>query len=408
MRCGLLGRKLGHSYSPHIHKALGSYSYTLFEREPQDLESFLRSSEFDGINVTIPYKKSVIPFCDQLSDTARKLGAVNTIIRRSDGKLIGHNTDYFGFSAMVRQSGLKVSGKKVLVLGSGGASATAVAVLDAFGAGTVVISRSGPDNYDNLDRHSDAAIIVNTTPVGMYPNTGISPINLDLFPQLEGVLDVIYNPARTALLLDAEERGLVTMNGLWMLVAQAKESSEWFTGRLINDQAIRDIHDRLQAQMQNIILVGMPGCGKSTVGKLLSTQLEREFVDADKCIEQRAGISIPEIFNNYGESGFRKIESDVLRDLGMRSGLIIATGGGCVTKQENYRPLHQNGTIVWLHRNIEQLPTDGRPLSISQDLQRMYAMRKPLYEQFADIQVNNDNTPEMTADSILSMICEEV
>lgn len=408
MRCGLLGRKLGHSYSPHIHKALGSYSYTLFEREPQDLESFLRSGEFEGINVTIPYKKSVIPFCDQLSDTARKLGAVNTIIRRSDGKLIGHNTDYFGFSAMVRQSGLKVSGKKVLVLGSGGASATAVAVLDAFGAGTVVISRSGPDNYDNLDRHSDAAIIVNTTPVGMYPNTGISPINLDLFPQLEGVLDVIYNPARTALLLDAEERGLVTMNGLWMLVAQAKESSEWFTGRLINDQAIRDIHDRLQAQMQNIILVGMPGCGKSTVGKLLSTQLEREFVDADKCIEQRAGISIPEIFNNYGESVFRKIESDVLRDLGMRSGLIIATGGGCVTKQENYRPLHQNGTIVWLHRNIEQLPTDGRPLSISQDLQRMYAMRKPLYEQFADIQVNNDNTPEMTADSILSMICEEV
>ena len=408
MRCGLLGRKLGHSYSPHIHKALGSYSYTLIEREPQDLESFLRSGEFEGINVTIPYKKSVIPFCDQLSETARKLGAVNTIIRRSDGKLIGHNTDYFGFSAMVRQSGLKVSGKKVLVLGSGGASATAVAVLDAFGAGTVVISRSGPDNYDNLDRHSDAAIIVNTTPVGMYPNTGISPINLDLFPQLEGVLDVIYNPARTALLLDAEERGLVTMNGLWMLVAQAKESSEWFTGRLINDQAIRNIHDRLQAQMQNIILVGMPGCGKSTVGKLLSTQLEREFVDADKCIEQRAGISIPEIFNNYGESVFRKIESDVLRDLGMRSGLIIATGGGCVTKQENYRPLHQNGTIVWLHRNIEQLPTDGRPLSISQDLQRMYAMRKPLYEQFADIQVNNDNTPEMTADSILSMICEEV
>lgn len=404
MRCGLLGQKLGHSYSPQIHKSLGNYSYRLFEKEPEDLEAFLHSDTFDGINVTIPYKKSVIAYCDQLSETAKKLGAVNTVVRNKDGLLIGHNTDYFGFSAMVAKSGLAVSGKKALVLGSGGASATAVAVLRELGAEAIVISRSGANNYENLDRHSDAAVIVNATPVGMYPNVAQSPIDLSLFPHLEGVLDLIYNPARTAILLDAEERGLVTMNGLWMLVAQAKESAEWFTGTEISNKVIQDIHDRLQQEMHNIILIGMPGSGKSTIGRLLSDRLGKSFVDADVCVEEKAKMSIPEIFKTQGEPGFRKIESDVLAELGKQSGLIIATGGGCVTIDENYRSLHQNGTIIWLQRDINCLPTDGRPLSQSQDLVRMFEIRKPMYAKFADMIANNNDNAEDTVTAILSTL----
>ena len=230
MKCGLLGRKLGHSYSPQIHAHLGDYPYTLFEKEPEEIEDFLKTGDFTGINVTVPYKKTVIPYLDQLTEMAQKMGAVNTIVRRS-GKLIGHNTDPFGFLTMLEDSGLQVSGKKVLVLGSGGASNTAVAVLKDLGAQVVIISRSGENNYENLDLHRSAAVIVNCTPVGMYPNAGISPIDLDLFPHLEGVLDMIYNPARTKLLLDGEKRGLVAVNGLLMLVAQAKESAEWFLGQ---------------------------------------------------------------------------------------------------------------------------------------------------------------------------------
>ena len=228
MRCGLLGKKLGHSYSPQIHKYLGNYSYDLFEKSPEELERFLSEGDFTGINVTIPYKKDVLPYCHELSDRAKKLGAVNTLVRRKDGTLIGHNTDYFGFQSMVKRSGLDVYSKKVLVLGSGGASATVVAVLREMKADVIVISRSGENNYANIANHRDASIIVNTTPVGMYPYVGISPVDLGVFPNLEGVLDIIYNPAKTQLLLDAEARGLIVENGLWMLVAQAKESAEWF------------------------------------------------------------------------------------------------------------------------------------------------------------------------------------
>ena len=230
MRCGLLGRTLGHSYSPQIHRLLGDYEYDLFEKEPEEVASFLKSGDFTGLNVTIPYKKAVIPCLDALSPAAQALGAVNTIVRRADGTLFGHNSDYFGFAYLVRQSGLDVAGKKALVLGSGGASNTVVAVLKALGAEPVVISRSGENNYGNLSRHADASLIVNATPVGMYPNTGVSPVDLRQFPRLEGVLDVVYNPARTQLLLDAEALGLPCANGLWMLVAQAKESAEYFTG----------------------------------------------------------------------------------------------------------------------------------------------------------------------------------
>lgn len=406
MQCGLLGRKLGHSYSPQIHNLLGDYSYVLFEKEPEELENFLKNGDFSGLNVTIPYKKEVIPYLSELSPTAKKMGCVNTVLRRSDGTLYGHNTDYFGFTSLVRHAGLSVAGKKVLVLGSGGASNTAVAALKDLGASPVVISRSGENNYGNLHLHRDAAAIVNATPVGMYPNTGVSPIDLALFPHLKGVLDVIYNPARTQLLLDAEKLGIPRENGLWMLVAQAKEAAEVFTGGKISDEVIEKIYRELSHQMKNIVLIGMPGCGKSTIGTLLAEKLGRTLADADEKIISLAGKSIPDIFAQDGEPTFRDWETKALTDLGKQSGLVIATGGGCVTQKRNYPLLHQNGYLVWLERDCSVLPTDGRPLSQANDLGKMYAVRKPLYEAFADIRVENAGTPEETAQQILDALEE--
>ena len=408
MHCGLLGRKLGHSYSPQIHSHLSDYSYTLYEKEPEELEHFLLNGTFTGLNVTIPYKKDVIPYCAELSDCAKKLGAVNTIVRHPDGRLIGHNTDYFGFLSMVKRSGLNVDGKKILVLGSGGASVTAVAVLEELGAEVIVVSRSGADNYTNLDRHADATVIVNATPVGMYPDTGTSPVILDMFPKLEGVLDLIYNPARTALLQHAEKRGLVAENGLWMLVAQAKESTEWFTGRAISNDVIPMIHKQLRLQMENLVLIGMPGSGKSTIGMLLADRLGKTFVDADAEIVKAAGISIPDIFATSGEEGFRKLETAILTRLGKRSGLVIATGGGCITKEENYPLLHQNGTIIWLQRDLDKLPTSGRPLSQAGNLGPMYTVRSPLYAAFSDVIVDNNTAANETTNRIISLLNTEV
>ena len=406
MKCGLLGRKLGHSYSPQIHGLLGDYSYDLFEKEPEELASFLRDGDFSGINVTIPYKKDVIPYLDALSPAARKIGSVNTIVRRADGSLFGHNSDYFGFVSLVKHSGIAVEGKKVLVLGSGGTSNMVVTALRDLGAAPVVISRSGENNYGNLHLHSDASVIVNATPVGMYPNTGVSPIDLNRFPKLDGVLDVIYNPAKTQLLLDAEKLGIPHENGLWMLVAQAKEAAEYFTGKKLPDSCIEKIHGILSRQMKNVVLIGMPGCGKSTIGNLLARKLGRKFVDADEEIIQLAGKSIPEIFAQDGEEIFREWETMALEHLGKQSGLVIATGGGCVTRQGNYPALHQNGSIVWLERDLSLLPTDGRPLSQSNRLEEMYAVRKPLYEAFADVRVANTGSPENTVTEILSKLEE--
>ena len=407
MRCGLLGRKLGHSYSPQIHSHLSNYSYQLFEKEPEEVKAFLLSNDYDALNVTIPYKKDVIAYLDELSPVAQKMGAVNTIVRDKCGKLIGHNTDYFGFLSTIQKTGLSVSGKKVLVLGSGGAASTAIVVLKELGADVIVISRTGSDNYGNIERHADASVIINATPVGMFPNNGESPVSLDFFPNLEGVIDMIYNPARTALLLEAERRGIVAENGLWMLVAQAKESAEWFTGSTLSDSLIPLIHKKLQKQMENIVLVGMPGCGKSTVGKYLSDKTGKQFLDADKEIERHAGESIPEIFRKYGEDRFRQIESSVLCELGKRSGCIIATGGGCITRTENYNHLHQNSTIIWLQRDLDALPTNGRPLSQKDKLRDMYALRSPLYAKFADYTVENNTTAQDAVDKILRLYDRE-
>ena len=406
MKFGLLGRKLGHSYSPQIHACFGDYPYGLFEKEPEQVGDFLKNGDFSGINVTIPYKKDVIPYCDELTETARKMGAVNTIVRRK-GKLIGHNTDYFGFTSMLRRSGLKIAEKKALVLGSGGASLTAQKVLAEAGAQVVVISRRGENNYQNLHLHADASLIVNCTPVGMYPNNGVSPVDLSLFENLEGVLDMIYNPSRTQLVTDAEKRGLVAENGLWMLVAQAKESAEWFLGHALEDSCIQATHRVLKSQMENIILIGMPGCGKSTVASLLGKATGRDVVDGDEEIRRTAGMSIPEIFERYGEDHFRRLETDVLKALGKCSGKIIATGGGCVTRAENYLPLHQNGTIFWLQRSLDSLPKDGRPLSLKNSLEDMYRIRRPMYEEFCDYKVQNNGAPEDAVNQILTLLSKE-
>ena len=389
---GLLGRSLAHSYSPAIHRALGGYDYRLFEVEPEGLADFLHRADFAGINVTIPYKREVIPFCRALSPTAAGIGSVNTLLRRPDGSLFGENTDAAGFRSMVERSGVAVAGKKALVLGSGGSSLTVTHVLKELGAGEVVVlSRGGKDNYQNLDRQGDAEILINTTPVGMYPETDAVPVDLAAFPRLKGVLDLIYNPARTRLLTEAAERGIPQIGGLAMLVGQARAACELFLGSPVDAQRERAVLRAMRTEMENVILVGMPGCGKSAVGRLLAQSLGRPFVDADRVLEESAGMSIPDMFAREGEGGFRRRERAVLREVGRKSGLVISTGGGCVTSPENFFALRQNGVVVFLERELDRLAREGRPLS-SGDLAGMYERRLPLYRRFADLCIPNDGS----------------
>ena len=405
MRCGLLGERLGHSYSPQIHAELADYEYRLYEKAPEAVEDFVRHGDWHGLNVTIPYKKTVIPFCDELSETAATIGSVNTLLRREDGTIFGDNTDAFGFETLLNKTlPGSIAGQKALVLGTGGASVTVCAVLRRHGAEVVTVSRSGENNYQNLDRHADAKLLVNTTPVGMFPENGVSPVDLSAFRKLQCVLDVVYNPARTALLLQAEARGIPHAGGLTMLVAQAKRSSEIFLGNTLPDGEITRITRLLSGSMQNIVLIGMPGCGKSTVGALLSKRLDRPLLEADAELVKAAGIRIPMIFENEGEAGFRRRETATLAELGKRSGAVISTGGGCVTRAENYPLLHQNGTIIWLRRDLDKLAREGRPLSVNADLSAMYTVREPLYAHFADFTVDNSGTPAETVDAILEVL----
>lgn len=405
LKCGLLGEKLGHSYSPQIHSMLADYEYKLFEKSPEELEDFLKSGEFDGLNVTIPYKKSVMPYCAELSPTAAQIGSVNTIVRRSDGSLYGDNTDAFGFENLIVHNGIEVKGKKALVLGTGGASVTAQAVLKNLGASeVVVISRKGEDNYENIAKHADAEIIANTTPVGMYPNNGKAAVDLAQFPKLSGVLDVVYNPARTALLLQAEKLGIPCAGGLYMLVSQAKRSCELFTGNSIPDSEIDRIERVLSHQMQNIVIIGMPGSGKTAVSTMLAERLGRKIFDTDTIVSEKAGMTIPEIFAAQGEAGFRKLETEATAEVGKLSGNIISTGGGVVTVADNYELLHQNGVIVWIERDTNKLARDGRPISLSSDLNELYAARLPLYERFADIKADNNGDINDTVNAIMEMI----
>lgn len=400
---GLLGEKLGHSYSPQIHAHLGEYEYRLFERAEEDVPAFLASGEFEAINVTIPYKKTVMPYLAEISPEARKIGSVNTITR-VNGELHGDNTDYYGFSYMLDESGIDVKGRKCLVLGSGGASVTAQAVLTDLGATPIVISRGGEDNYENLDRHADATVIVNTTPVGMYPKNGISPIDLSLFPHLVGVVDMIYNPRRTALILAAKDRGIRAVSGLSMLVAQAKRANELFFGRPLPDAAVAEVILKTRRQMENVILIGMPGCGKSTAGKRLAERLGFAFADTDTEIVQMTGRTPAEIIKEDGEDAFRKIEHEAACALGKRSGTVIATGGGIVTRSENRDPLRQNGTVIYLSRPLEKLATGNRPLTARDGVQALFDKRKPLYESWADATAVCEDDTDATVENLIAAI----
>ena len=399
---GLLGRKLGHSYSPQIHALLGDYEYRLFEVEPQDLEAFLKKREFGGINVTIPYKKDVLPYLSSISDNAKRIGAVNTIIVKEDGGLYGDNTDYDGFLCLVQKSGFQVKGKKALVLGTGGASLPISAVLSDLGAREVVfISRSGENNYQNLSRHADADLIVNTTPVGMYPNNLKAPLSLSEFPNLSGVLDIVYNPQKTKLILDAERLGIPAYSGLLMLVAQGKRAAELFLGHDIPDSETDRIFKKLSTEMQNIVLVGMPGCGKTTVGKALAEQLNRPFFDADEEILKRTGKSAEAWIEACGEAVFRQKETEVLESLCKQSGTVIATGGGAVTVPENADILRQNSIVFFINRDVSALPVEGRPLSKATALSEMYEVRLPMYRSVCDYEIAADGSVEAVVRRIL-------
>ena len=397
----LLGRKLGHSWSAPIHKALGCEDYRLIELEPEELKNFLARSDIGGLNVTIPYKRDVMPFCDVIDEAARRIGSVNTLVRRADGKLYAWNTDVVGFRRMAARAGISFAGRKLVILGSGGASLTAQAVAREDGAAQViVVSRSGGDNYENLSRHADAEVVVNCTPVGMYPNVDAAPVDLAAFPACRGVLDMIYNPRRTALLLQAEALGIPHSDGLPMLVAQAVAAEEHFFEKTIPDSENERILAMLRQEMTNIVLIGMPGCGKTTVGEKLARLTGREAIDIDQRIEARTGRTIPEIFAADGEAAFRELEREETAKAGMLSGKIILTGGGVVKDARNYAALHRNGRIYHLLRDLSLLPTEGRPLSQSNALSDLWEQRAPLYELFRDATVENHGSAEAAAETI--------
>lgn len=399
---GLLGRKLGHSLSPQIHSLYGSYPYRLFCREENELDSFFADKTVNAFNVTIPYKTEAFRRCDELSETAKKTGNVNTVIRKADGTLYGDNTDYFGFMMTAKRYGADFRNKKVLVLGSGGASLTVQTVAKDSGAREiVVVSRSGENNYNNIAKHFDSEIIVNATPVGMFPNNGEKLIDLKNFSKAECVLDLVYNPLKTQLLLDAEELSLNCGNGLYMLAAQALRSAELFLNKKLDVSLIEKAYDEIMKQSRNIIFVGMPSCGKSTVGKILAEKLGRKIVDIDVEIEKNLNKKIPEIFSENGEDFFRKKESEIIKEATKNLGCVVATGGGAVIKKENRNAIKQNGIVVYLKRDLCELSTVGRPLSENEGAVRLlYEERREIYESIADITVEVGGNAQKTAERV--------
>lgn len=387
---GLLGETLKHSFSPEIHARFGQYPYDLCEVEKENLESFIKSGKYKGFNVTIPYKKTVMSFCDRISPEAERIGSVNTLLWK-DGELCGYNTDYFGFCALLKHADITVSGKKCLVFGSGGASLTVQTALQDLGAKEViVISRSGKNNYENLSLHADAQILVNTTPVGMYPNNGESPVDFSVFKNCTGAVDLIYNPYKTKFLLDAERRNIPATGGLYMLVAQAKKAAEIFTGAKIAEEALDRVFEEIKSLKLNLLFIGMPGAGKSYLGRKAAKKYKRPFIDTDKCIEEKAKMPISKIFETHGEAYFRALETEVLKEFTKLSGAVIATGGGVVTRPENFDLLRQNSRIIWVKRELSSLPTAGRPLSEKHSIEALYESRKDAYACLADDVVENE------------------
>ena len=400
---GLIGEHLGHSFSAEIHARLGEEPYELKELPPDEVEAFLREESFQGINVTIPYKQTVIPFLDGISETAKAIGAVNTIVRR-DGRLFGDNTDAAGMTLLLARIGAELKGKKVLILGTGGTSRTAKYVAESLGAAEVIrVSRTARENavtYEEAaERHRDARILINTTPCGMYPRGGECPVNLDEYPELEAAADAVYNPLRTNLVLEARKRGIPAEGGLFMLTAQAVRAAELFRDRMYPAETADNIYRELLREKENMVLIGMPGSGKSTVSAALQAATGRPAADTDKLIEQKAGKTIPEIFRENGEIVFRDLESEVIREVSARSGQIIATGGGAVLRPENVRTLKQNGRLILLERPAEELiPTADRPLADTQEkMDRLRREREPIYRAAADCTVQLRGTPEEAA-----------
>ncbi len=404
---GLVGRALGHSWSRQIHERLGSAPYALHELEPDEVATFVRDGAWRGLNVTIPYKRRAAELADERSPRVERLGAANTLVRRGDGSILAENTDVLGFFWMLarfcrRELGSSVSealgSRKALVLGSGGASqAVRLALEEYAGMDVVTVSRSGKETYEGLARrHADAALVVNTTPVGMFPNCPASPLDEETLSALTGlvaVLDVVYNPRRTGLLLAAERLGLPAESGLAMLVAQALYASELFQGRDLDDSLVAEVEGQIRAQTENVVLIGMPGAGKSSCGRALARLLGRPFVDVDEAIALECGRSAAQIIREDGEEAFRAVETEVTGRYAARSGLVLACGGGVVTREENRDLIRQNARVVFLDRPIAELSDDGRPMSQTKGVERLAAERMDAYRSWADVTLPCTGSP---------------
>lgn len=406
MRYGLIGEKLGHSFSKDIHERIADYTFDLIPLEKDDFKDFMERKEFAAINVTIPYKKDVIPYLDEMDEHAKAIGAVNTIVN-TNGKLKGYNTDFTGFLYMVKKHNVHMANKKVLIIGNGGASAAIQAVVKHEQAKEIlivdVVKGNGAITYDEMFcNHLDAQVIINTSPIGMYPRIGNAPIDVTMFHMCEAVMDVIYNPILTRLCLEAKERGIKHVNGLEMLIGQAKQAVEFFLNKKIPDDVIDEIYQDMLHERCNIILIGMPSAGKTTIGKMLAQRMNKEFVDLDDAIIKKAGMSIPEIFKVSGEAGFRVIETEVSIELAKCNNKIIATGGGTVKHKVNMYYLRQNGITIFIDRDINKLISSdpNRPLSSSREaLQQLYTERSSLYREYASyIAVNNSDMEETVND----------
>lgn len=410
MLYGLIGEHLTHSYSCEIHREIGDYEYELKELPRSALADFFRKREFLAINVTIPYKTEIMQYLDFISERARAVGAVNTVVN-NNGKLYGYNTDFAGMTDMLNRNGIKISGKKVLILGTGGTSKTARAVCAAQGAKEVkIVSRSAKDGVisyeDAIKNHNDAQIIINTTPVGMYPHSGGAPIDISKFEKLEGVADAIYNPLCSDIVLYAKKRGIPACGGLYMLASQAVYASALFMGKEPHAEITEQVYKNIYFEKQNIVLIGMPASGKTTVGKILAEKTGKAFADTDELITEKTGMEISEYFEKFGEEKFREIEKEVISDISKMSGLIISTGGGAAMNSDNIHALKRNGTVVLLQRELSKLiPTDDRPLARDKNaVAALYEKRMPVYESAADFAADSNSTPEEAADNVIKRL----
>lgn len=401
MKFGLLGKTLGHSYSPRIHHELGNKEYSLFERQPEDLDAFFEDSELQGINITIPYKIKALEACQNISSVAKTIGCVNTMVRQQDGSWYGHNTDYDGFIYMLKQANIPIQGQHCLVLGDGATSTTIHVALKNMGAKSIThLSRKQAPTYNDVGQfYKETDIIINATPVGMYPNCPEQLIDLTPFKNLKGVADVIYNPHRTALLVQAEQLGIPATDGLPMLVAQAVYAANLFQNVEHDESRINTIVDEIRSELDNIVIIGMPGSGKTTIGGELAKELGRTFYDADVVFTETYGKTPAQVIEAEGEPVFRQMESAILAKLSKETGLVIATGGGCVTQANNYPILRQNGRIYCLQRDLDQLDTAGRPLSQGglEHLIELEKIRRPMYQVFAQKMIDNKTIQDTVA-----------